>query len=226
MSADGYRSYEELIVELRRLCAARRTGTLFIATADNEGGQVGLRDGLVVTTRFRRKTGLEAARALRKVVRLRFMFTRDFLELPDPTLSSSAVLAVLGDTEMPVRSLTPAQPGATMPPLGPALPPAPAQPVGSPTSSQTPGFEAPPEEARAPAYAHADKHEAIRAALTAALTEYLGPMAAVVVRDQLLEAARTGRGAGDVVDVLALAIDDPAAAKAFTEQARAALARL
>jgi hypothetical protein len=222
MSADGYRSYEELIVELRRLCAARRTGTLFIATADNEGGQVGLREGLVVTTRFRRKTGIDAAHALRKVVRLRFMFTRDFLELPDPTLSSSAVLAVLTDVEMPARPLTTAHPAATTPQAGTAQPPAP--PVASTTSSPTPNVITPSAEARAPATA--DTCEAIRAALTAALTEYLGPMAAVVVRDQLLEAARTGRSLADVVDVLALAIDEPAGAKAFTQQARTALSRL
>ena len=40
MSADAFRSYDELLAELRRLCAERRTGTLFIATAANEGGQL------------------------------------------------------------------------------------------------------------------------------------------------------------------------------------------
>src|SRR5438477_6466302 len=46
MSADAFRSYAELIAELRRLCAERRTGTFFIATAANEGGQLGLREGV------------------------------------------------------------------------------------------------------------------------------------------------------------------------------------
>src|SRR5437016_4005977 len=67
--SDGFRGYDDLIVELRRLCAERRTGTLFIATADNEGGQLGLHDGIVVMARFRRKTGMEAAYGIRKIAR-------------------------------------------------------------------------------------------------------------------------------------------------------------
>jgi len=211
MSTDDYRSYDELIVELRRLCAARRTGTLFIATAENEGGQLGLRDGLVVTARFRRKTGIEAAYGLRKIGKVRFTFTRDFLEAADRTLSSGAVLAVLTDTELPPHPLTPAHPPASVPPLAPVAPVAPP----------------PPDEAHATtAPPPVDTREAIRAALTAELAEYLGPMAAVVVREQLLEAERAGRDLGDVVDALAMAIDDPAAAMTFKKHARTALARL
>lgn len=208
MSAEDYRSYDDLIAELRRLCAARRTGTLFIATADNEGGQLGLRDGLVVTARFRRKTGIEAAYGLRKIGKARFTFSRDFLEAADPTLSSSAVLAVLTDTEWPPHPLTPAAAPASVSPLAPATPPS-------------------PDDARAMfASVPADTRDTIRATLTAALAEYLGPMAAVVVREQLLEAERAGHEPGDVVDALALTIDDPAAAMAFKDHARTALTRL
>ena len=60
--------------------------------------------------------------------------------------------------------------------------------------------------------------------LTAALVEYLGPMAAIVVRDQLREAERAGREPADVVEPLARLIDDAAGAAAFREQAAAALA--
>ena len=208
MSAEDYRSYDDLVAELRRLCAARRTGTLFIATADNEGGQLGLRDGLVVTARFRRKTGIEAAYGLRKIGKARFTFSRDFLEAADPTLSSSAVLAVLTDTEWPPHPVTPAAAPAAVSPLAPATPPS-------------------PDDARAMfASAPADTRDTIRATLTAALAEYLGPMAAVVVREQLLEAERAGREPGDVVEALALMIDDPAAAMAFKEHARTALAHV
>jgi len=94
---DAFRGYDDLIVELRRLCAERRTGTLFIATADNEGGQLGLRDGIVVMARFRRKIGMEAAYTIRKIARARFTFTRDFVESVDASLSSTAVLSVLTD---------------------------------------------------------------------------------------------------------------------------------
>mgnify|MGYP003693632615 CR=1 FL=1 len=48
--------------------------------------------------------------------------------------------------------------------------------------------------------------------LTAALVEYLGPMAAIVVRDQLRDAERAGREPVDVVDALARLIDDTAGA--------------
>src|SRR5882672_9070255 len=77
MSAEAFVGYDELIAELRRLAAERRTGVLFIATGDNEGGQLALRDGLIVAARFRRKTGLEAAYDIRKIRRVRFTFTRD-----------------------------------------------------------------------------------------------------------------------------------------------------
>ena len=98
MNADAFRSYGEVLAELQRLMAERRTGTLFIATADNEGGQLGLRDGVIVSVRFRRKTGMEAAYGLRHMAGARFTFTPDFLLAPpDPLLSSDAVLAVLTD---------------------------------------------------------------------------------------------------------------------------------
>ena len=171
---DGFRGYDDLIVELRRLCAERRTGTLFIATADNEGGQLGLRDGIVVMARFRRKTGMEAAYGIRKITRARFTFTRDFVESPDASLSSTAVLSVLTDAEPP-RAL-------------------------------------------------ADSHGTLRTILTAALTEYLGPMAAIVVRDHLRDAERAGRGPTDVVEALARGIEEPAAAAAFRARVTAALA--
>src|SRR5262245_17162971 len=58
--------------------------------------------------------------------------------------------------------------------------------------------------------------------LTGALVEYLGPMAAIVVRDQLRDAERAGRDLADVVDALARLIDDAPGAAAFRTQAVAA----
>jgi hypothetical protein len=181
MSVEAFRSYDDLVAELRKLGLERRTGTLFVATADNESGQIGIRDGLIVHARFRRKTGIEAAYVLRKIDRARFSFTKDFVETLDPSLSSSAVMAVLTDVEIPV-----AQHQAPHPILG--------------------------------------NSEAVRRILTAALAEYLGPMAAVVVREQLRDAERAGRAPADVVDALAHSIDDRAAAAAFRASAAGALA--
>jgi hypothetical protein len=104
MIGDALRGYDDLIAELRRLGIERRTGTLFIATADNESGQIGMRDGLIVHARFRRKTGLEAAYVLRKIGKARFSFTKDFVEATDTSLSAGSVMAVLMDIEMPVAS--------------------------------------------------------------------------------------------------------------------------
>jgi hypothetical protein len=69
---------------------------------------------------------------------------------------------------------------------------------------------------------HVD-HLVVHNILTAALVEYLGPTAAIVVRDQLREAERAGREPAGVVETLARLIDDSAAAAAFREQATAAL---
>jgi len=179
MTGDALRGYDDLIAELRRLGIERRTGTLFIATADNESGQIGMRDGLIVHARFRRKTGLEAAYVLRKIGKARFSFTKDFVEATDASLSAGAVMSVLMDIEMPVA------------------------PHGAPES-----------------------HEAARRVLTKALTEYLGPMAVVVVRDHMRDAERAGREPADVVDALARSIDEPVSASAFRRQAAAGLARV
>lgn len=173
VSADGFVGYEQLIGELKRLHAERRTGILFLATGDNESGQVALRDGLIVAIRFRRKTGMDAAYDLRKARSVRFTFTRDLPDTPDPRLSASTVWTALTDATEPDQA----------------------------------GAEA----------------TVLRNILVTALTEYLGPMAAVVVRDQLRDAERTGRDAVEVVEALAKGIDDPAAAVAFRENVTAAL---
>jgi len=174
MSADGFVGYDALVAELRRLNAERRTGTIFIATADNHGGQLALQDGLVVAVRFRRKIGLEAVLELRMIGAVRFTFTREQVAAADPRLSSSAAWSALTET------------------------------VGS--------------------NGHAADGHGMHTILTAALTEYLGPMASIVVRDQLRDAERAGRELSEVVEALARGVDDPAAAAAFRTQARAALA--
>jgi hypothetical protein len=73
------------------------------------------------------------------------------------------------------------------------------------------------------AHGHAD-NLVVHNILTTALVEYLGPMAAIVVRDQLRDAERAGREPADVVEALARMIDASAAAATFREQATAALA--
>ena len=175
MSAEPWLGYDALIAELRRLQAEHRTGTLFIATADNHGGQIALRDGVIVAVRLHRRNGMDAAREIRTLRTVRFNFTRELGVSPDPgqPVSSPAVWAVLADS-------------------------------GSMAAD--------------------DGQAGVRTILTKALTEYLGPMAAIVVRDQLRDAERAGRETLDVVEALARGVDDPAAAAAFKAQVATALA--
>ena len=84
MSAEPWLGYDALIAELRRLPAEHRTGTLFIATADNHGGQIALRDGVIVAVRFHRRNGMDAAREIRTLRTVRFNFTRELGVSPEP----------------------------------------------------------------------------------------------------------------------------------------------
>ena len=43
--ADGFLTYPELIGEVRRLCAQRQTGCIFITTSDNHGVRFALQGG-------------------------------------------------------------------------------------------------------------------------------------------------------------------------------------
>ena len=175
MKGDALGSFEQLMAELKRLCAEGRTGTLFIATSENHAGQLGLRNGVVVAARFRLKTGLDAARGLAQIRSARFTFMRDLVEPADPRhpLSSTAVLTILTG----------------------------AGPAGGQADNLV-----------------------VHNILTAALVEHLGPMAAIVVRDQLRDAERVGRAPADALEPLARLIDDAAGAAAFRAQATAALA--
>src|SRR5262245_32625409 len=65
----------DLARELGSLCAARRTGTLFIATTDNQSARVGIRDGQIVSLVFRNRRGLEAMEHIRKIAGGRFNFS-------------------------------------------------------------------------------------------------------------------------------------------------------
>jgi hypothetical protein len=175
MSAETLVPYPELVAEVQRLCAEGRTGTLYIATARNEAGQIGLREGTIVSVRFHLRTGLDAVRGLREVKAARFSFMADVVEAPDlrQAVSSTAILALLTNTE---------------------------------------------------SNSHAEASAGMQRILTGTLTEYLGPMAAIVVRDQLRDAERAGRSTAEIVEALARSIDEPTGAAAFRQQALDALA--
>jgi len=67
--SDPVLTYRQLIAEVRRLCAQRQTGWLFITTSDNHSVRFGLQNGAIVALTFRNKTGLEALAAIQQVLK-------------------------------------------------------------------------------------------------------------------------------------------------------------
>lgn len=68
-------SYRQLMRELGALCAAKRTGTMFIATTDNHSARIGLRQGDIVSLVFRTQRGVDALDHLRKITAGRWSFS-------------------------------------------------------------------------------------------------------------------------------------------------------
>jgi hypothetical protein len=67
--SDPILTYRQLIAEVRRLCAQRQTGWLFVTTSDNHSVRFGLQNGAIVALTFRNKTGLEALAAIQRVLK-------------------------------------------------------------------------------------------------------------------------------------------------------------
>jgi hypothetical protein len=79
--SDPVLTYRQLIAEIRRLCAQRQTGWLFITTSDNHSVRFGLQNGAIVALTFRNKTGMEALAAIQQVLKGSPSFSNG---LPDP----------------------------------------------------------------------------------------------------------------------------------------------
>lgn len=182
MSGEPPLGYAQLMAELRRLCAERRSGTLFIATASNQSGRIGLRDGNIVSMRFQLRKGLDAVGEISKVSSARCTFTDHAAEEADPR-------APLPPTRDVLRLLTGTDTGAP-PPSG--------------QLSDT---------------------DLLRAqnVLAPALAEFLGPMATLIVREQLLDASRHGYDIRKAIEAIAKQIEDPAKAALFKQQVLARL---
>src|SRR3989304_2777390 len=118
-------SYRHLMTELGALCAAKRTGTMFVATTDNHSARIGLRQGDIVSLVFRNQRGLEALDHIRKVTAGRFSFSDavvdkgTYADLPH----TADLLALLLGEESPLP------PPAS---AAPRTPPATAQRVDNP----------------------------------------------------------------------------------------------
>jgi hypothetical protein len=102
------------MIELGALCAARRTGTMFIATTDNHSARIGLMLGEIVSVTFRAQRGMEGLDYLRKISAGRFSFSDAVMDksahqdLPD---TADLLLLLIGDEPVlpqPRRSSAPA----------------------------------------------------------------------------------------------------------------------
>ena len=109
--------YRQIVTELTALCRAQRTGTLFIATTDNQSARIGLREGEISSLAFRNQRGLEAIIQLRKIVAGRINFTDAVMDRgPRGDLPMTVdLLAMLGTDDFPPIVPTPPEPGPPPP---------------------------------------------------------------------------------------------------------------
>ena len=193
----------ELMKELGALCAANRTGTMFIATTDNQSARFGLRDGQIVSVVFRTRRGLDAADHLRKITGVRFTFSDAIVDRAssDDLPTTPALLALLA---------------------GEASPLSPSHPAGPPPSASRPA--APAASAATPAAARAALSRA-QSTIEAELMEFVGPIASVLCREHIARAASAGPPFDwpALVDAIAREIGDRAKEERFKQQVLARL---
>jgi hypothetical protein len=193
-------SHRQLMTELRALCAAKRTGTMFIATTDNHSARIGLTLGEIVSLVFRNQHGLEALDHVRKITAGRWSFSNAVMDkgthadLP----STIDLLALLAGEESPLP-----------------------QPPPIPDSAARPRIPAP---GVAPPAGNADLARA-REVIEAELTEFVGPIAPLLCREHLERAAAAGPPWDwrALVDAVAREISDRAKEERFKQQALARL---
>jgi len=191
--------YGELLSELGALCAAKRTGTMFIATSDNQSARIGLRQGEIVSLVFRTRRGFEAADHIRKITAGRFSFSDAIVDrdssadLPD---TPNLLAWLTGDAPPPV-----AAPPAPLTSAPRPVPPAAARPVPSPQLAK------------------------VQAVIEAELTEFVGPIAPLLCRDHIARAAAAGPpwDFPGLVEAVAREIGDRVKEDRFKQQALARL---
>jgi hypothetical protein len=188
--------YRQLMTELRALCAAERTGTMFVATTDNHSARIGLRKGGIVSLVFRTQRGFEAVEHIRKITGGRFSFSDAVVDKePHADLpQTSELLALLLGDESPLPPVASAPPVAVAPRTSA---PAAAQPVNDPLLARA------------------------QAVIESELTEFVGPIAPLLCREHLARAAAAGPpwDWGELVEAVAHEIDDPAKEGRFKQQA-------
>ena len=196
------RPRDQLIAELRSLCAAKRTGTLFIITLENHPAQLVLRDGEIVGLSYRLTRGPDALAPLKVFGAARYRFQQESVQSADPRLPPTAeILALLS-------------PGSASVGVGRQSPP----PTDHPTGGAEPPSGARPAASGGPSL-DAEAFGRLRPLIERELAEFLGPMAPLICDEHL--AGRTGLGSQEVarlVEAIAREIGDPAKEARFTQR--------
>jgi hypothetical protein len=193
-------SYRQLMTELSALCAAKRTGTMFIATTDNQSAHIGLKQGEIVSLVFRTQRGLEALDHVRKITAGRFTFSDAVIDrgahVDLPFTADLLTLLIGEESPLPPPAPAPARAAAPRVPV-----PAAAQPLDN------------PQLARA------------RTVIESELTEFVGPIASLLCRDHIARAAAAGPPWDwpELVEAVAREIGDPPKENRFKQQALARL---
>ena len=208
------RPRDQLIAELRSLCAGKRSGTLFIITLENHPAQVVLRDGEIVGVSYRLTRGPEALAPLTVFSAARYRFQGESVLVADPRLPPTAdILARLNVESRPAADGPQLASRSDASPRADARPTADASPPGDMGAGPGLGLES-------------ETVGRLRPLIERELAEFLGPMAAVICDEQL--AGRTGLGPQEVaklVDAIAREIEDPAKAAQFTQRVLSQLNR-
>jgi len=156
--------YRQLLTALGALCSAKRTGTMFIATTDNQSARIGLREGEIVSLVFRTRRGLEALDHIRKITAGRFSFSDEVVDRVSSTdlpYTADLLAPLSGDDSPPPLAAPAAAAPRTAAPVF-------AQPVaGSPLANA-------------------------QAVIEAELTEIVGPIAPLLCREHIARAVAAG----------------------------------
>ncbi|HKC07175.1 MAG TPA: hypothetical protein VKJ67_09925 [Methylomirabilota bacterium] len=112
-------SHDQLIDELRGLCASKHSGTMFIITAENHAAQFVLREGTIAGLTYRLLRGVAALPSMTAFRAGRYRFQTETVDHTDPELPATAELLALLVAER-TEAVQPQAKPATDPPQAPA----------------------------------------------------------------------------------------------------------
>lgn len=190
-----------IIEHLKQLCAQGRSGTLFLVSDDNRMAQVRLDKGQIASLLCRNRRGLEAVGIMRSMQNARLRFDDTFMAKGEnDNLSNQAIFDDLFSGGVGGGVGAAAAPAAARPASAPSVPAAPAAAAPAPVSNRvllTP-------------------HD--KAVIERVMTQYIGPMAAIICDDHFESAGNLQA----LIHLLADEISAPAqSAKFRLEIARA-----